>query len=162
MTLTASDQSQQRANLFKLFKNEHLCDVTFIVGAEREEIRTHRLLLAAISPVFEAMLFGKMKESEHNAEIEITDIDPNAFRAVLKFAYCNDPELTVDNIIAIRRICDKYQISLLSAICDRCFEGFVSSKKVCSLLAQSMNAKCDHYTNIIRTFLTKMVLTLCL
>merc|ERR1712154_519199 len=119
--------------------------------------QTHRLLLASISPVFEAMLFGKMKESEHNSEIEILDIEPNAFRNVLKFAYCNDPELTPDNIISIRQICDKYQVSLLSIICDRNFEQFITPKTVCSLLTKSLNAKNERYTNMIKTFLSKPI-----
>ena len=46
------------------------------------------------------MLFGQMLESQLNAEIEISDIEPDAFKSVLKYCYCNDPELN-DNCTSL-------------------------------------------------------------
>eukprot|EP01084_Bolivina_argentea_P290644 499295_1 len=117
----ASDQLQQQQNLFKLFQNQELCDVTFIVGEERKRIKTHRLLLSSISPVFKAMLYGNMRESEPNSEIEIIDMNSDAFESIVKYAYCCKIKLSEHNAIFVKQISDKYQISLLSSLCDKQF-----------------------------------------
>merc|ERR1712019_88798 len=101
------------------------------------------------------MLFGNMKESEPNAEIEIADIDANAFKAMTKFAYCNDPQLTADNIISVRVIADKYQISALSEMCDSTFNSFVTTQNICSLLTQSTNCKLKIYAKKTQNLLSE-------
>eukprot|EP01084_Bolivina_argentea_P155881 271632_1 len=121
---------KQTQNLLKLFENQELCDTTFIVGEDQKEIKTHRLLIATISPVFKAMLFGNMRESEINSEIEIIDVDSHAFESVVKYAYCCQPIFTVNNVISIKQICDKYQISLLSELCDDYFNSCISTQNI--------------------------------
>ena len=41
-----------------------LNDITFIIGKEEIEYGANRIFLTAITPVFEAMLYGNMKESK--------------------------------------------------------------------------------------------------
>ena len=50
----------KRAKLNFFEKRKH-CDVVFIVGEEEKEIKAHKLYLAEVSPVFEAMFYGAMK-----------------------------------------------------------------------------------------------------
>eukprot|EP01083_Nonionella_stella_P026648 73411_1 len=94
-------QSKQCANLLNVLNRSEFTDVTFLVGnnEQKTSFKANRLFLASISPVFKAMMYGQMQESKPDAEIEINDIEPNAFESVLKFSYCNNPELTPDNII---------------------------------------------------------------
>jgi len=76
-----------------------LSDVTFVVKQLQEEeeqegqevykevrFYAHRLLLSLRSPVFKAMFNGPLKESE-SSEIDIADISPEAFGAMLAFLY---------------------------------------------------------------------------
>ena len=109
----------QQQNMMKILNNEKFSDVTFIV-ADRE-FNVNRSLIAGISPVFEAMLFGHMAESKPDAKIPLKDIDPKAFEQVIQFAYCNEPILTKNNIIHIAQICDLYQIQTLSDFCEDYF-----------------------------------------
>lgn len=46
-----------------------------------QEFRAHRILLAACSPVFEAMCFGPLAEK---GAIQIPDLEPKAFQALLQ------------------------------------------------------------------------------
>eukprot|EP01084_Bolivina_argentea_P266494 452019_1 len=108
-------QSELFANLLN---NEKHTDVCFIIGKDKKEFKLHRICLAAISPVWEAMLFGQMKESEPNAQVSIPDIHPDGFQSVVNFAYNNDPKLTSENVLLIQQICDKYQIKSLLSICN--------------------------------------------
>jgi speckle-type POZ protein len=60
-------------------------DVTFEVGGET--FRAHRCILAARSTVFEAELFGQMKESVDTTVIRVDDMEADVFRALLGFMY---------------------------------------------------------------------------
>ena len=66
----------------KLFSNPQLNDVCFLVGAEREKIYAHRLLLAIESEVFKSMFYGELKESGY--EIEVPDLTPVGFRNLIR------------------------------------------------------------------------------
>ena len=155
MAYTVFDQTQQRTNLLNLFNDDESCDVTFIVGKDRKEIKVHRVLLASVSPVFKAMLFGNMKESEPGAEVEIVDIDASAFESVIKYAYCNDPVLTADNFMPILYICDKYQISSMKRMCDRHFDELLTSQNICTLLDQLISFNLSSWIKKIETLLSK-------
>ncbi|KAK6623666.1 hypothetical protein RUM43_009518 [Polyplax serrata] len=61
--------------VFKLWKSD---------GDGEELIFAHNIVLASSSPVFEALCFGPMAEK---STIEVPDIDPAAFRTMLKFIY---------------------------------------------------------------------------
>ena len=65
--------------MFQIFFNKQKYhDVTFIVG-EEIEFTANRTSLALISDVLEAMLFGKMKESQPQSGVKLPDIHPDAF-----------------------------------------------------------------------------------
>lgn len=67
-----------------LFVNELLSDVRFVVGKGRQaqRIPAHRFVLAAGSAVFDAMFNGGMATT--SAEIELPDVEPAAFLALLR------------------------------------------------------------------------------
>ena len=69
----------------------HPPDVTVIVGSEdnnRQEFQCYGVILAAASPVLDAMLSSGMAESE-NKRIEFPDKDPAVWQLLLK---CIDTE----------------------------------------------------------------------
>ena len=56
------------------------------VGSSREEIKAHRLILAARSSTFEAMLYrGDFRETIAGEVIEVPDVEPDIFRAMLRY-----------------------------------------------------------------------------
>lgn len=67
-----------------LFNNELLSDVRFIVGKGRQaqRIPAHKFVLAAGSAVFDAMFNGGMATT--STEIELPDVEPAAFLALLR------------------------------------------------------------------------------
>ena len=75
------------------------------------------------------MLYGNMKESKTNSIIKIKDVESNAFKCILNFAYCKNPDITVYNLLSIKHICRKYQIDKLTAICDKQFKYFTTFSK---------------------------------
>ena len=84
---TAATRTAQCKSLLKLLSDErfNFNDVTFIIGENKKEIKANRALLSVHSDVFKAMLFGPMIESQLNAEIEILDVESEAFESGLQF-----------------------------------------------------------------------------
>ena len=85
-------RDHQLLNITRMFNDDIFNDVTFVIGKERKEFHAHRALLAAISPVFRAMLYGNMRESEIHSIITISDIDPIGFECIVKYSYCMNPK----------------------------------------------------------------------
>lgn len=93
------EEEEQRNILLEtfanLYNNNALSDVHFLVGAkEKKRIPAHRLVLSARSEVFERMLYGPMKEGNTTMDIDVPDIDPSSFLAMLKFLYTAKVSLT--------------------------------------------------------------------
>lgn len=77
-----SDLSKDLSLLLSLGK---LSDVTFVLDGRKFE--AHRTILAARCQYFHALLFGGMKESTPNAEIELPDTSAEAFGILLEYIY---------------------------------------------------------------------------
>ena len=110
----------------KLIADQSTADVTFVVGNEQfgkcREYKVHRAIISVISEVFKAMLYGRMKESKKDAIITINDIkNGDSFESIVNFAYCNNPKISIKNLIEVRYLCEKYQINSLANACDKYF-----------------------------------------
>ena len=94
-------------------------DVTFKIGEEERSV--NGALLAFISPVFEGMLFGGIKNTGPNPSvpIEINQIHPEEFDCIVSFAYNNNPKITPRTIFPLILACQRYQID---ALYDSCLE----------------------------------------
>lgn len=71
-------------NIGALYLSEDYSDVTLIVAGEK--FKAHKLVLAARSEYFRALLFGGMKESLQN-EIVLPTATLSAFKILLKYIY---------------------------------------------------------------------------
>lgn len=66
-------------------RGSEMSDVVFVVQNQRFEC--HRVVLAARCPYFKAMLYGGMRESRPNVEIELPDATADSFRLLMEYAY---------------------------------------------------------------------------
>ena len=74
-------------------------DIFFLVkggDGKCSKFGAHRVLLAAISPVFRRMFFGPMAETKE--EMEVKDTSPEAFRAMINYIYTRHPHDVLDEI----------------------------------------------------------------
>lgn len=149
---TASEiKTLQCNNIATVLSQDTLCDVTFVIGSSETRFRANRVFLAVISDVFKAMLYGAMKEGQSNSVITIPDIDANGFEAVLAFAHCKHPQITENNVVSIKNICRKYQITSLSPVCNSRFQSLLNKHNgntFCSLLNDSVHYKVDKYVDL--------------
>ncbi|KAL3853691.1 hypothetical protein ACJMK2_017214 [Sinanodonta woodiana] len=85
-----------------------MCDVTFLVGESSEPMSAHKFILICRSSVFYSMFCGPL--AERNTEICIPDIQPDAFRLLLRYMYTDETELTADNVLPLLYAAKKYNL----------------------------------------------------
>eukprot|EP01084_Bolivina_argentea_P194770 334250_1 len=137
---------QARAvNIQKLSTQNKFNDVTFIIGENKIEHNANRLLFAAISPVFEAMFYGQMLESQNDCDVIFEDVDEAAFEQVIKYAFFHQPQITEQNVLNIKHICRKYQIETLAVVCDKYFRSCLNVDNFCTLLNAAIQLKFDEF-----------------
>jgi len=105
------------SSLGALLDSERFADVVLVVGEER--ISAHSIILAARSPVFEAMWSTSMQEQE-NKEVTIEDLDPCAAKRMIRFMYTGSvgPSLNNDcETVALLEAAHRYQVNVLIEHC---------------------------------------------
>uniref|UniRef100_A0A146P520 BTB domain-containing protein n=1 Tax=Fundulus heteroclitus TaxID=8078 RepID=A0A146P520_FUNHE len=100
-----------------LFNNELLSDVRFVVGKGRQaqRIPAHKFVLAAGSAVFDAMFNGGMATT--SAEIELPDVEPAAFLALLRFLYSDEVHIGPETVMTTLYTAKKYAVPALEGYC---------------------------------------------
>lgn len=93
-------------------------DITFVVDGE--DIPAHKMVIAAGSEYFHAMLFGEMQES-NNERIPITiGISSQLFRKIVKFLYTGTPgdETLWQEWMDLLPFSDFFQLNRLKLMCE--------------------------------------------
>ncbi|XP_038167790.1 speckle-type POZ protein-like [Arvicola amphibius] len=102
--------------LGELWENSCFTDCCLVVAGQ--EFLAHKAILAARSPVFRAMFEHDMEESRKN-RVEIHDMEPEVFKAMMDFIYTGkEPDLhsMADAVLAAA---DKYGLERLKVMCER-------------------------------------------
>lgn len=124
-------------NIGSLYLNGDFSDITLIVAGER--LSAHKVILAARSDYFRALLFGGLRESSQN-EIELKDenITLAAFKFLLHYVYTgrlNLARLKDDMILDVLGLAHSLGFDLLeSAIIDY-LQLILNDKNLCQILA---------------------------
>ena len=110
-------------------------DVTFSVvqSSGTFKVRAHKLILAAVSPVFRKMFFGDQKYTMEGDEIEITDSECFAFQKMINYIYSKSYSILMYSDIRdsfeTLKVGDKYDLTDLVVLSKRAIESFVITSK---------------------------------
>jgi len=66
-----------------ILDNNILCDVTLLAGADKHEVKCHRVILASRSPVFCTMFCGSLPET---GVVEIPDVEASVLNFVVRYS----------------------------------------------------------------------------
>lgn len=91
-------------------------DVHFIFEEGNDVLRipTNKDVLAASSPVFNAMFNGDLTET---GDVKMVNASSAAFKDLLQFFYSRQVQLTMDNIAEVLKLIDKYDVADAIPIC---------------------------------------------
>ncbi|XP_041649869.1 BTB/POZ domain-containing protein 1-like isoform X1 [Cheilinus undulatus] len=120
-----------------LFNNELLSDVRFIVGKGRQaqRIPAHKFVLAAGSAVFDAMFNGGMATT--STEIELPDVEPAAFLALLRFLYSDEVHIGPETVMTTLYTAKKYAVPALESHCVEFLTKHLRADNAFMLLTQA-------------------------
>ena len=117
MEYDSTVQAAQRQVLLDELNNQQFADITIIVGKEAMQYNVNRIFLSLYSPVFTEMLHGWMIKCEINEDLILEDMETEIFECILNFVYCNDPKVTMENVLPLIKACDTYRIRKLPGFC---------------------------------------------
>ncbi|KAL6605849.1 hypothetical protein ACP70R_041502 [Stipagrostis hirtigluma subsp. patula] len=137
----------------ELLESQKGADIKFVVSGE--SFMAHKAILAVRSPIFMAEFFGPMKESSLDV-VEIKDIEPEAFKAMLHFIYTDTcPALAQQHTSDMGRevvaamaqhllaAADRYGLDRLKLICeDKLYRG-ISVETAATTLALADQHGCS-------------------
>lgn len=122
-------QNQYASVLLEKLYNERQSkgDIFFLVGPSQAKIPAHRVVVAATSPVFEAMLYGHMKEGNlENIDVGDKLITPEIFETFLKYLYIGQATLTSKTVFGCKRLADMYFITPLQILAQKFLEDVLT------------------------------------
>lgn len=107
----------------------------------------HRIVLAARSSVFKAELYGQMKEKYRMTCIQVDDMDPRVFSAMLHFVYTDSfPMVDRDEKIAMAQhllvAADRYNLERLKFIAVDVLRGCIDPKTAVATLVLAEQHGC--------------------
>lgn len=121
-------------NIGSLYLREDYCDITLIVQGSR--LPAHKVILAARSEYFRAMLFGGLRES-HATDIELQDVTSiEGFERLLRYVYTGHMSMTCmkqDMILDVLGLAHKYGFIELEEAISNYLHHSLSIKNVCLL-----------------------------
>ncbi|XP_031638510.1 BTB/POZ domain-containing protein 3-like [Contarinia nasturtii] len=139
----------------KLYLDDETADVFFAVKSNDddvvERIPAHKCQLAAISNVFKAMFYGKMKEL---GDVKITDIHVSAFKEFLQFFYLSRVQLTMENLCEVMNFGHKYNVSECLNVCLRFLKDSSISEDVCNIYHAAIVLDLSEFKQICENFIT--------
>lgn len=100
----------------KLLVDEKFTDLT-VISADGKKLLVHKGILAARSPVFEAMFEHEMLEKKQNS-VEIKDIDHVVLLELFRFMYCRKVNNIETLLCELLRAAEKYSVEGLKITCE--------------------------------------------
>lgn len=116
--------------------NELWADVHFTFkSSSGGRIPAHKCHLVVISNVFNAMFSGSWKEKD---DVEIVDASLPAFKEFLQFFYCDEVEITMENVEEILHLGQKYLVRACVNACTLVLMKNLTYENVCFVYSLSI------------------------
>ena len=138
---TLQDPNWCTTVLSSLMKDPSTHDVTFKTS-DGGSVSAHRVIVAAGSPVFHAMLYGNMKESIQK-EIALPTVDTSTFKSLLAFMYCGNFEINTDNCLNILEAACYFNIASLETRSADFIAGMINVENCCNIATAASAKKFD-------------------
>uniref|UniRef100_A0A1I7YDT1 BTB domain-containing protein n=1 Tax=Steinernema glaseri TaxID=37863 RepID=A0A1I7YDT1_9BILA len=128
----ANDHTTQIGRDFEsMFKDERLAD--FKIKCGDREIKVHKFVLAARSPVFAAMLEPHTEESSKN-EVVINDLDYEILHEMLFYMYSGRSANLSSMALELLSAADRYQLQGLKELANHVLRTGLAIDSVCRYL----------------------------
>jgi len=125
-----TETSQMPSHMELLWKDKLFADITFVI--QNEEILAHRNILIK-SRYFLTMFQSGMMEANSD-KINVPDISPTNFKAILEFIYCDKITLTETLALDLIILADMYSLAKLKADCETYLSTHLTTENFLNVL----------------------------
>lgn len=127
----------------RIFNSDRHADFKIICRNDKEvkEIKVHKIILSARSPVFSAMLEEHTEEAQNN-QVTYDDIDYDVMREMLFFMYSGHCPMLSQMALDLLAVADRFQLNGLKEMADQVLRSGLTTESVCRnlVLADLHNA----------------------
>ncbi|XP_077299785.1 BTB (POZ) domain containing 9 [Arctopsyche grandis] len=130
-------------------------DVMLVV--ENQHIPAHKVILAARSEYFRALLFGGMRETSQN-EIELQGAPLQAFKALLRYVYSGHMALSTlseDNVLDTLGLAHQFGFQKLESAISEYLRQILALRNVCAILDAARLYGLEGLTNVCHNFMDR-------
>lgn len=152
LKITHIDEFSQQMS--QLCMNAEYSDVVFVVEGSR--LPAHKIVLAARSQYFRALLFNGLAETTQN-EIELK-VPLEAFKALLDYIYTGCMSLTKmkeENILDSLGLANQYGFETLELAISSYLTNSLSLKNCCAILDAARLYSLDTLSDVCMTFMDR-------
>ncbi len=145
-------------NLSSLYLSDNYSDLTLIIDNNR--LPAHKVLLAARSDYFRALLYGGMKES-HQKEVELKVSSISAFKYLLKYIYSAHIQLKSfkeETILEIFGLAHEYGFTELENAISDYLKETLAIRNVCVIYDAANLFQLQPLAEVCRTFIDRQAL----
>lgn len=142
----------------KLYLSDEYSDVVLVVDGQR--FAAHRVILAARSEYFRALLYGGMKESSQD-EVELKDTSLPAFQQLLRYIYTGAmtlASLKEDIILDILGLAHQYGFQDLEGAISDYLKAVLSIRTVCLIYDTASLFQLSNLTSAAMVFMDRHAL----
>ncbi|KAL9879720.1 BTB/POZ domain-containing protein 9-like [Glossina fuscipes fuscipes] len=142
------------AQMAQLCLNEDYSDVTFIV--ENQRLPAHRVMLAARSEYFRALLYGGLSESTQK-DIHLK-VPVEAFKALLRYIYSGHlflSQMDEDNILDTLGLANQYGLTELELAISDYLVQYLALNNACAILDAARLYNLEKLTKVCLTFMDR-------
>uniref|UniRef100_A0A915DUF7 BTB domain-containing protein n=1 Tax=Ditylenchus dipsaci TaxID=166011 RepID=A0A915DUF7_9BILA len=132
--LACNYEKQLADDYLKLLKDDVLTD--FAIKVNEKEIRVHKAILAARSPVFAAMFQHEDTSESKTGILTIKDVEFGVVKEMLNFIYSGRSSTDINEVLQSDLLiaADKYRLDELKNHCERCLIQALNHENACQLL----------------------------
>ena len=130
---------------------DELCDITLKVNGK--EIRAHRVVLAACSPYFRAMLTTGFVESNMGT-ISLQDCEESAVEKLVEFLYTCKLNLNESNVESVLGVAALFQIHLVVQKCADFLETLIRIENCLGIQSLAMQYSLCNLESKARSFIS--------
>ena len=154
-----SSESLERVpkKITKLWSDQTLTDV--VLQCQGKEFKAHKLILAAASPVFEAMFQEGTKEHEDNY-VNIEDMDSDVFEVFLRYLYSGQVDKLEEMFTVLLAAADKYDVQPLREICIQHMPKNISVDNAVNMLVLADRYNVEPIKLQAQKFITNNIISL--
>lgn len=147
----STDHCPAMMSAMKAFYNRgDLCDVTLCAGGE--ELKAHRLVLAASCPYFDAMFTSELLESQQE-KILLQGVDCEALKLLVNFIYGGEITVTESNVENLLSAASLWQLVPVINFCSQFLQEQVEADNCVGILRFADAYGCQDLFNCCQRYI---------